>query len=115
MDSNEQLITWESTVTFTVATLAVWIISNAIRVFLNWKSRIPCFIISFLVAYLTISFTKNLDSLTFSYLPILDYPIVSLNACLLFLTSLGLQTASTSHSSQDKQHPRQKIKWWRRW
>ena len=59
MDSNEQLITWDSTVTFTAATLAFWLISNTIRVLFNWKSRIPCFISSFLVAYLTISFTKN--------------------------------------------------------
>ncbi|MGK7962377.1 hypothetical protein [Crocosphaera sp.] len=115
MDNNEQFITWESTVAFTFATLAVWSISNSIRVLLNWKSRIPCFITSFLVAYLTISFTKNLDSFRLSYLSVLDYPIVSLNACLLFLSSLGLQTASTSSSSQEKQHPRQRVKWLTYW
>ncbi len=115
MENNEQFITWESTVTFTVATLAVWSISNTIRVLLNWKSRIPCFITSFLVAYLTISFTKNPDSFSLSYLSLLDYPIVSLNACLLFLSSLGLQTVSISHSSQEKQDPRQRIKWLTHW
>lgn len=115
MDNYGQFITWESTITFTAATFAVWVISNSIRVLFNWPSRIPCFVTSFLVAYVAISLTKNLDALTLSYLPLLDYPIVSLNACLLFLTSLGLQTSSTSQSSQKKEHPTQRIKWLTQW
>jgi hypothetical protein len=77
-------ITAQSLATFGGASIAVWILSNLVRVMLKTTSAIPCFIISLIVAAIASHLLHTLNG-------VVSYFLVLLNGALLFFTAIGMQ------------------------
>jgi hypothetical protein len=117
---DQKFFTPESISSFTGLSAIVWVLSNTIRVLTNQSSKWIVFLISILAALLS-TYISNSQTLNNPYIIFIENPLNTffsiLNACLLFLNSLGLQTTLTTPTPTNEPHGRKprKIKWFDPW
>jgi hypothetical protein len=118
--NNQKFFTPESISSFTGASLIVWVLSNTIKVLTNHSSKWIVFLISILAAFVS-TYISNSQISNNPYIIFIEHPLNTLfsilNACLLFLNSLGLQTTLTTPIPTNEPHARKprKIKWFDPW
>ncbi len=116
----QKLITPESVATYSGASIAVWAITNTLRTLLNWNSRWPAFLSSMLVSFMGSYIVNN----TLNDVVVLFISFI--NGCLLYLSSLGLQTqtgkslepiqtGATSEPTGAKEFGKEKVEWRTPW
>lgn len=111
MANNQDFITLQSLSTFGGASVAVWVLSNTLRVLLNQNSRWFPFSVSMIISFISTNLAgtaENIISLQYSITAIL-------NGCLLFLNALGLQTTMIAEPPQIEEQGDKKVKWSTSW
>ncbi len=115
-----EFITPESITTFGGASMVVWVLSNAVRTLTNHSSKWIVFVVSTLVSF-AITYINNRQISNNLYVIFLGEPLNTMfsiiNACLLFLNSLGLQTTLTNPPPRSEQHgeKKRKVRWFDPW
>lgn len=110
MQDNQDFISLQSLGTFSGASFAVWILSNTLRMLFDWNSRWPPFFVSMIISFIAVSITETRENIiTMSY-----FGTAILNGCLLFLNSLGLQTAMTSQKPTIQENAGN-VRWFTPW
>jgi hypothetical protein len=116
----QKLFTPESVSSFTGLSAIVWVLSNTVRVLTNHSSKWIVFLISMLAAFIS-TYISNVQILNNPYIIFIENPLNTffsiLNACLLFLNSLGLQTTLTTptQTTEENARKRSKIRWFDPW
>ena len=90
----QDFFTSESIATFGGASLAVWVLSNVIRIITGRDTIKISLIVAIVVAFIGAYGSHKLDD-------VIAYFLALLNGCLLFLTAAGTQTVAHKASEGD--------------